>query len=231
MIGAPCPGYERELGCPKFPQEERGGKRLMRGGADLSKLDPLPGAREELDRLADQGGPGVLELVGEDATERAVREADLGRFDKLFISTHVLSTDEVGTHESGLVFSREMDQADPPDDDDGFLSESELLTGRLHWNAGLVVVAGCNSAMPAESGGYYALPSLSGLAKAIMANGARQLILTQSPLDDRISLKFTSALASADGDYHKVLRRVMLDQIQSGDPYPENWASFVAVGH
>ena len=231
LIGAPCLGYERELGCPELSSRSDAAGKLMRGGANLSNLDPLPGAREELDELARQGKGGVLEIVGAKATEQAVRRADLGDFEKVFISTHVLTAGETGAHESGFVFSQDQNLQDPPRDNDGFLSESELLAGKLNLNADLVVVAGCNSAMPAASGGYYALPSLSGLAKAIMANGARQLILTQSPLDDRTSLKFTSALAAADGDYHKVLRRVMLDQIESGDPYPENWASFIAVGY
>jgi len=231
VIGAPCLGYERELGCPDIHPAAGKPRPLMRGAADLSRLDPLPGAREELDALASKGGPAVLKIVGGGATERAVRKAKLGQFEKVFISTHVVTPNEIGVHEGGLVLSRDADTADPPRDDDGFLSESELLAGKLEWDADLVVVAGCNSGAPAASGGYYALPSLSGLAKAFMANGARQLVLTQSPLDDRTSLEFTSALAAADGEYHKVLREVMLQQIQSGDPYPQNWASFVAVGH
>src|SRR5690606_391323 len=145
---------------------------LMRGGsvnlAALVDLPRLPTAGEELrTMLATFGGQGRL-WTGAQATERALKTADLRPFRVLAFATHgLVEGDVAGLAEPALGRT-------PPGtasaEDDGLLTASEIA--RLRLDADWVILSACNTAAPSG----VAQTTFSGLARAFVQAGARSLL-------------------------------------------------------
>lgn len=238
---ARAPGSEafRGFGAPVLGGRsagERGVSRYFRGAlADVEAvrdLAPLPATEIELKRMAAvlKAGEGSVAL-GRDATETAVKKADLTRARIVAFATHGLVSGElVGVAEPALVFT-------PPAEatglDDGLLTASEAAELRL--SADWVVLSACNTA---AGDGTPGAEGLSGLARAFLYAGARAILVSHWPVGDEAAAEITTrtfqrlAATPAIGRA-EALRRALVDLIDRPDRtlvHPAAWAPFVVVG-
>lgn len=232
--GAPVLGGER----PPVLMADAGDAGFFRGSlADVEAvrdLAPLPQTGPELKRLASVLGSGDADVrLGADATETAVKTADLSATDILAFATHgLLSGDLKGLAEPALVLT-------PPEfatpTDDGLLTASEVAELKL--SADWVILSACNTA---GSDGRPDAEGLSGLARAFLYAGARAILVSHWPVRDDAAARLTTgtlaALRASDGRLRRseALRQAMLSLMQDeGDPslaHPSAWAPFVIVG-
>ncbi|MFN4159093.1 MAG: CHAT domain-containing protein [Gemmobacter sp.] len=213
-----------------------GGAPLMRGGladpARLRALAPLPQTRSELRAIAQSLGAAPRDVIlGTDATETAVKSADLSNRRIVVFATHGLLSGEMpGLDEPALVLT-------PPDTptplDDGLLTASEIAELRL--DADWVILSACNTAGANGPGAE----GLSGLARAFLFAGARAVLVSHWPVRDDAAARLTSgAFAALDAGQATgkadALRRAMIAVMQdTRDPtlaHPSAWAPFVLVG-
>lgn len=207
---------------------------LFRGGAvdvaALRDLPSLPYAARELETMRTAiGGDAPLLRTGSEATESAVKSADLSRYAVIAFATHGLVSGEMaGVGEPGLVFTP---PAVPGEEDDGLLSASEISNLRL--NADWVILSACNTG----SGGGGAAPVYTGLARAFLAAGARALLVSHWAVRDDSAARLTVGTVrnSAAGlSRPEALRRAMLtmiaDRSVKDGAHPANWAPFVLIG-
>lgn len=213
----------------------RGAGVMNRGLANVSqlrRLPALPQTRAELKAIAETLGADRSELIlGEAATETAVRKADLEGAGVVAFATHGLLSGEIaGLDEPALVMS-------PPDlpsvADDGLLTASEIVDLRL--GADWVILSACNTAGGERPGAE----GLSGLARAFLFAGARSILVSHWPVRDDAAARLTTATFAelAGGRAHgkaDALRRAMLALMaDTRDPtlaQPSAWAPFVVVG-
>ncbi|WP_161566020.1 CHAT domain-containing tetratricopeptide repeat protein [Caenibius tardaugens] len=152
---------------------------------DIRKLHSLPGTRRELTAIATNlAATGSELLMGAQARESAIKSwPHLSRARILAFATHAMLPNELGgMAEPGLILTP------PPREtaaDDGYLSASEIMQIKL--NAEWVVLSACNTAGPDGSG-----ESLSGLARAFLFAGARSLLVSHWPVDDKAGAAITS---------------------------------------
>jgi len=197
-------------------------------------LAPLPQTGPELRRLAGVLGAGPADvLLAADATEAAVKSADLSATDILAFATHgLLSGDLEGLAEPALVLT-------PPDfatpTDDGLLTASEVAGLKL--SAEWVILSACNTA---GSDGRPDAEGLSGLARAFLYAGARAILVSHWPVRDDAAARLTTdtlaALRAGGARLRRseALQQSMLSLMQDeSDPslaHPSAWAPFVIVG-
>lgn len=138
----------------------------------LRRLPALPDTRAEVTRIASalRARPQDI-LLGQAATEAAVKRHPLGDARILLFATHGLVAGSMqGSNEPGLVLT-------PPQKgtagDDGLLTASEISALRL--DADLVILSACNTA---TSDGRARSEGLSGLARAFLSAGARNVVAT-----------------------------------------------------
>jgi CHAT domain-containing protein/tetratricopeptide (TPR) repeat protein len=208
------------------------------GHADLERLKhqtPLPETADELCAVARDVKADMRELrLGARATEHEVKtlstRGDLMRYRIVHFATHgTLANQLMGVAEPGLILT-------PPsrasDDDDGYLSASEIAGLRL--DADWVILSACNTA--AGSGGRS--EALSGLAQAFIYAGARALLVSHWAVDSDAAVKLvTSAVREMARDPRvgrgEALRRAAVALIDNGaghEAHPAFWAPFVVVG-
>lgn len=203
-----------------------GGESAMRA---LSSLAPLPGARAELEELALVFGAGRSDIrIGADATETAVKTADLSRASTLVFATHGLLSGELETVlEPALAFT-------PPDEpgalDDGLLTASEI--SRLQLNADWVVLSACNTF--AADG---AARSPDRLAQAFIYAGARSLLVSHWTVRDDAAAAITAQTArrSLAGEpraqaFRNAVLELMQDETIDGSGHPGVWGPFALIG-
>ncbi len=199
----------------------------------VRNLPPLPQTGPELRRLAEALSAGEDDLLlGEAATETAVKTMDLSRVGILAFATHgLLSGDLPGLAEPALVLT-------PPEvatvEDDGLLTASEVAG--LNLSADWVLLSACNTA---GSDGAPDAEGLSGLARAFIYAGARAILVSHWPVRDDAAARLTTGAIRALGAESGIgraeaLRRSMLAVMQDErDPslaHPSAWAPFVLVG-
>lgn len=221
-----------------------GGVALSRGGAlgmadpaAIRKMASLPGTALELKALARAyaGADGGL-FMQDRATETAFKGADLTRLDVLALATHGLVASEAGElGQPGLVFT-------PPAvasvEDDGYLTAAEIAGLRIE--ADWVILSACNTAA-GEAGDD--APGLSGLGRAFILAGSRNLLVSHWPVLDAVAPRLTvgtvTALRDRSGiDRGEALRIAMQavrnDTAHDAEPlpwsHPRVWAPFSLVG-
>jgi CHAT domain-containing protein len=197
-------------------------------GSTLKSLVDLPHARRELDAL-EVAFPASRVLRGLDATESAVRSAAMRDADVVVFATHGLMAGEVlGLAEPALAFT-------PPAvasaDDDGLLTASEAAL--LDLDADWVVLSACNTAAGDRPGAG----GFTGLARAFLFAGGRNILVSHWPVRDDAAARLTVATieASAAGQSSaQALRTAMLalmdDPAVLNGSDPEVWAPFAVVG-
>lgn len=205
--------------------------------AEIKTLARLPGTSIELENMRIAlGAPPSAVHVQSQATEHAIRSADLSNVRILALATHgMMAGDLQGAAEPGLVFT-------PPavasDQDDGFLTASEVSAMRL--DADLVVLSACNTAAGDGSEGA---PGLSGLARAFFYAGARNLFVSHWPVRDDVAARITvdairrqksnPALSRAEA-LQAAMRAIRNDATHDGSDdswaHPNAWAAFSLIG-
>lgn len=213
---------------------------VVRGGvadvASVRRLEPLPDTADEVCAVGHSlGAPRGAILLGEDASERALREmdvtAELADYKVLHFATHGLVSGEIkGLGEPALVLS-------PPSqgstDDDGLLTASEVASLKL--DADWVILSACNTA----AGQSLDDEALSGLARSFFYAGARSLLVSHWPVQSHAAVRLTTfALRGMKRQpglgRAEALRQAMLDMLDkpkwASDLHPHAWAPFIVVG-
>ncbi len=155
---------------------------------------PLPQSRHEVQAIGrlfktTDNDNSQLILLGSEASEqrleRLASSGELRKFNYLHFATHAVMDDRMAMR-SALILSRDQ----LPDSTERVLQQKEVYDGRLTgeqivrtWrlNADLVVFSGCDTALGVESGGEGYL----GFSQALFVAGARSLLLSLWPVDDR----------------------------------------------
>ena len=199
-----------------------------RASSHLAYFQPLPETRTEAAAVGRMFGAGRIEmLLGEDATESALKRADLRGFSHLHFATHGILGEEVpGIGEPALVLAHEAGE-------DGFLTASEIA--RLRLDADLAVLSACNTG----SGEYVTGEGVMGLSRAFLIAGSRSVVVSLWPVasqaTERLMGLFYAGLGSGK-DSHDALRDAKLkfrdDARKAGsiERHPMFWAPFVVFG-
>ena len=192
--------------------------------ADGRPPDQLPWTGEEARQIGRLYGTSPL--VGDDATERAVRE-QIGAARLVHLATHGYFHPEMPMS-SGVLLSL-PDSDDAPRAADGTLQAWEFAS-QIRMDADLLVLSAC------ETGRGRLVPGegLIGLTRAVQIAGARSVVATHWRIDDssaaQIMVAFHEALrgGAAKDD---ALRLAMRD-VQASNPTrePYYWAGFLLVG-
>lgn len=201
--------------------------RSAQNALKLADLPPLPAAAAELAALGKAlGARQSVVLTGADATEAALRNADLTNIDVLALSTHGLVAGELdGLDEPALVLTPAGSGAD-----DGLLTMEEIMGLRI--DGAWVVLSACNTAAGSGTDGS----GLAGLARAFLHAGARNLLVSHWAVRDDIAARLSTETLTryAKGsDPAEALQRAMLAMAAGGDVDlrdPALWAPFVFVG-
>ena len=224
------------------PTGGRSSGRRSATGPVLGDLERLPDTAQELRDVAASIGadPGRDVRLGRQATEGAVRGADLRNRRVVMFATHGLVPGDLeGLAQPALALT-------PPSvagsgAGDGLLTADEILSLRL--DADWVVLSACNTAAADAD----AAEAVSGLGRAFLYAGARSLLVTNWAVDSEAARLLTSELFRSQAQDRtlsraEALRRAMMTLINSdagaggsnraGFTYahPLFWAPFSLIG-
>lgn len=239
------------------PRGDGPGDNANRKCADGSGLPALPGARREVERIAEllrrgENSPSLLALVGEAASEaRFRREAPNAAL--LHLATHGIEAGaDCATADTTRGISLGVDPPTPTaaastalmfaapaesgadSANDGVLGSLEIAAldlGSVQW----AVLAACSTA----SGSTHAYEGLYGLARAFRLAGARTVLLSLWPVDDDATAQWSEALYLSrlrdDVDTPTAMQhaqRAVLAarRANAGHEHPYYWAGFFALG-
>jgi CHAT domain-containing protein len=191
-------------------------------------LDRLGWSRWEAEAIAGHAAAGEVRVeLGFDADLDAVRAGGLRDHRIVHFATHGI-VDSEHPELSALVLSLYDARGNPRD---GLLRLPEIY--RLDLDADLVVLSGCRTALGREVRGE----GLVGLTRGFFAAGARSLVATLWPVQDRAAAdlmdRFYRHLLDPDHPLPPAaaLRAAQLELMRrpaQGDPY--FWAAFAAYG-
>jgi CHAT domain-containing protein len=198
-------------------------------------FSPLPETADELcDVARTLGVPTGDIFLGSAANERGIkamsRSGKLTNYQILHFATHGALGGQVKVGvEPGLILTP---PAAPSEEDDGYLSASEIAALKL--DADLVILSACNTA----SGSQVLLESLTGMAQSFLYAGARALLVSYWEVNSAATVKLitkTVAVLANDKSATKsdALRQAMMSLVEAGDladAHPAIWAPFVVVG-
>lgn len=241
QAGDNASGWRRSAPTASVGQGQGGGRRSA-AGPMLSDLERLPDTIQELQDVASSIGadPSRDVKLGRQATEAAVRGADLRNRRVVMFATHGLVPGDLeGLTQPALALT-------PPSiagggSGDGLLTADEILSLRL--DADWVVLSACNTAAADAD----AAEAVSGLGRAFLYAGARSLLVTNWAVDSAAARLLTSELfrsQAADRALSRAeaLRRAMVTLMdhdatnpsggQAGYTYahPMFWAPFSLIG-
>jgi len=189
---------------------------------DASKLAPLPLAIDEARFVGGAFGErGSLVLVGDAATEAAVKAQTLADYRILHFAAHGITSSKVPAR-SALVLK-------PSGAEDGLLQAREILNLRL--NTALVTLSACDTSTGADQG----QDGVASLVRPFVAAGARSVVANLWTAQDNFSLtlmrEFYRELAGGS-DIGEALRRAKLKMIQNFGPdaTPKLWSGVLAYG-
>jgi CHAT domain-containing protein len=193
-------------------------------GYDPSNLNDLPATIDEV-RAAELAvhDPSNTILLGADATESALKKADLGRYRFIHLAVHGFASN-VDPDRSALLL-----RSDPAHGEDGFLQASEIVQMRL--NADMVVLSACDTALGPVEGEE----GIAALSRAFLLAGARSVVSTLWSIDDTFSSfmmkQFYGHLAagSSPAIAMAAAKRDMVSKYGRSAP-PYYWAAFVVEG-
>jgi CHAT domain-containing protein len=224
------------VGDPKLDGLTPGGEdrtriatRGVRAGGRFDGLSALPETRAELQASA-QGFRSPRLLLGEAATEQAVRGDVVGEYRYLSFATHGLLRDDLqGLADPALVLTP---QSAADSADDGLLTASEIADLNLH--AAFVALSACNTANFDFDQIAQDLPAL---ASAFAISGVPATLGTLWPVDSRTGEAVVSAVFAKlrQGEPPgAALAQAQRDFLAAppGRAYlhPRFWAPFVVMG-
>jgi CHAT domain-containing protein len=189
---------------------------------DAAQLRPLPSAADEARAVAAAfSGQATIVLVGEAATEQAVKSQSLGDFRMLHFAAHgIVSTK---SPERSAILLR------PAAGEDGLFQAREILDVRL--NADLVTLSACDTA----TGTVHGQEGVASLVRPSLAAGARTVVANLWDADDAFSLslmrEFYRRLATG-ADVGESLRQAKLRMRQQFGPVavPKLWSGILVSG-
>ena len=183
-------------------------------------LAPLAAAEREIGMAARLLGGRSLEIHGDQATERAFRDAVAGGARVVHLATHTVIDERPGRGAAILLA--------PSGDDDGLLTPDEIA--RLDDRSALTVLAACRTALgPGEDG--QALASLTG---SFLAAGSQSVVATLWDVGDASTAVFMQQFywelreGRAPAEALRAAKRHL-----RADPRwrrPDLWAGYVLVG-
>jgi CHAT domain-containing protein/tetratricopeptide (TPR) repeat protein len=171
----------------------------------------------EARRVGDYGFRSIV-LTRSDATESAIRRLDWSRIGVVHFATHALVAAD-GPSRTALALT-------PSGRDDGLLTAPEIAS--LPIRGALVVLSGCESFGGQVLGGE----GLRGLAAPLIEAGARAVVATHWPINDRGVLPFVDrfyagmAAGKTAGD---ALRDAKLAALREHGSIAD-WAAFTIIG-
>lgn len=173
----------------------------------IAELPDLPDSRRELAALGNAIGAGSAQLlVGDAATEEALRNAVVPSGAVLAFATHGLLSGELdGLSEPALLLS-------PAGSDDGLLKPSEI--GAMRLPAGLVILSACNTAATSLTD----RPQLAGLVQGFFLAGAERVLASHWPVRDDVSRRLSvgTVLGMNDGLAPAEALREAIASVRSG---------------
>ncbi len=183
-------------------------------------LAPLAAARREIGMAARLLGGRSVEIHGDQATERAFRDAVAGGARVVHLATHTVIDERPGRGAAILLA--------PSGDDDGLLTPDEIA--RLDDRSALTVLAACRTALgPGEDG--QALASLTG---AFLAAGSRSVVATLWDVGDASTAVFMRQLywELGEGRTPAEALRAAKRHLRADPRWrrPDLWAGYVLVG-
>ena len=210
------------LGDPRFggesPERESGEAQVYRDAfAANGGLPRLAGSALEARDVA-RFAPRAEVRLREAASEAWLKGADLQVYRVLHFATHAL-VDEHSATRTALALA-------PGDGEDGFMGPGDLAALRLR--ADLVVLSACRTAGGVIVGGE----GIQGLTAPLLQAGARTVLATEWPIEDRSTLSLVERFYGglADGlTADQALRGAQLAALRRGAP-PAVWAAFTLVG-
>jgi CHAT domain-containing protein len=209
------------------------GKGLRGRPADIARrmraargfqLDPLPRTRDEVNYIASLFPADRRQVyLGEDSTERAVKQASLRQYRRLHFACHSL-VDERSPSRSAVVLTLNNDT-----EEDGFLEVSEI--SELDLDCDLVVLSACQTGR----GQLLSGEGIVGLSRAFLYAGARSVVVSLWNVSDistgQLMKNFYQRLINNTGNA-AALREAKLKMVESGREtrHPYYWAAFTVVG-
>jgi CHAT domain-containing protein len=180
-------------------------------------LDPLPGARAEVQQLARRfPADRRVALTGDRASEASLRSLSPGQ-ELLHFAVHGLIRDD-RPWESALIFA-------PGDGQDGWLKVPEIFG--LDLRADLVTLSGCSTGLGQLSGDGFV-----GLSRALMYAGTPSVVVSLWDVSDlstaHLMDRFYAGLVAGRGKAQS-LREAQLASLKRY-PHPALWAAFTLVG-
>jgi CHAT domain-containing protein len=218
----------------------RSGSSLLVGRPDIGSclarnypgLQALPGAQDEMFDIREIIGGGTI-LAGPLATKKSVL-ASLPHAERIHIATHRV-TYPAYSGKSALLFSTDNDCEVSHEVEASLLTESEIRELDLS-RAELVVLSACESAAAEDGTTFEGL----GLAGAFLDAGARTVIATVWPIEDRAARDFVTVfyreLVTEKGDPGTALQTAQKKIIQrnrsNGNPARDiqAWAPYLVIG-
>jgi CHAT domain-containing protein/Tfp pilus assembly protein PilF len=197
---------------------------ISRGVYDLdgAALSPLPSADDEARSVAATlGGPGTTVLLGDSATERALKQQPLGEYRVIHFAVHGIVSTKYPARSALILL--------PGGGEDGLLQAREILSLRLR--AALVTLSACDTG----AGGLYGQEGVSSLVRPFLAAGARTVVANLWSADDTFSLaimrEFYRQLATG-ADKGEALRKAKLTMITRFGPQavPKLWSGLLMYG-
>jgi CHAT domain-containing protein len=197
----------------------------------------LPETSFELKCVAQSlGVPESQIQLQEKATETAVKQAPLKRYQIVHFATHGLLASET-KHSTGSLAEPALlltPPSTPTQLDDGLLTASEIA--QLKLNADWVILSACNTA---GAGDTTSGEALSGLARAFFYAGARALLVSYWPVDSDAAVLLTTrtfaelkqgpTIGRAEA-LRRAMQAVLGDKARPEAAHPSIWAPFVVVG-
>lgn len=206
--------YEPETGedGPAADQGERGPP------VEPDDLLPLPGALREVRAIARYGDPSESR-TGLEATEEFLRSTPPGKYSVFHFATHAL-VDESTPARTALMLS-------PGGGEDGLVSPGEIA--RLNLDASLIVLSACRTG----GGTVVRGEGIQGLTGPLLEAGARSLVATQWPIEDRSGLRLIEGFyreLALGSTVSEAMRSAKLESMERSDP-PSIWAAYTVVGN
>ena len=200
--------------------------------ARLRAMSPLPDTATELKRIETLLGSRQRTrlLLGNQATETALRAEPLDRYRVLYFASHAVLPGELKCATEPALVLTPRDGATRRSDD-GLLEASEIA--QLKLNADLVVLSACNTA---GAKGKFGGDALSGLAEAFFHAGTRALVASHWQVPSRATSELMSQMFEFIGpdfstDPAQALRQAQHKLMMNpATAHPFFWGAFVVVG-
>ncbi|MCC6178181.1 MAG: CHAT domain-containing protein [Chloroflexi bacterium] len=188
---------------------------------DGSQLRPLPSANDEARAVAAAMGEKSTLLLGEAATEAAIRHLPLQDYRLVHFAVHGIPSTRFPARSALLVR--------PAGDDDGLLQAREILG--LRFGADLVTLSACDTG----SGSLHEQEGVTSLVRPFLAAGARAVVANLWAAEDKFSLTMMREFyrqLSTGAAVGEALRRAKLRMLEMFGPeaVPRLWSGVLAYG-